>query len=33
MIDGCAPGLTGSIADEVLVKGGDVEVAIEVAAL
>lgn len=32
VIDGCAPGLTGAIADEVLVNGGDVEAAIEVAA-
>lgn len=31
MIDGCAPRLTGAIADEVPVKGGDVEAAIEVA--
>lgn len=32
MIDGCAPGLTGEIADEVLVDGGDSEAVIEVAA-
>lgn len=32
MIAGCVPGLTCAITDEVLMTGGDVEVAIEVAA-